>query len=161
MKVYIRNQQRLIKVNRQKTARLLRKALNLLPLPRAEISLLFVNDRRMRLLNHDYRGVDRTTDVLSFPLYNAKELKAEVKKLSHLSTSGLQTLSNILPLGDIVINLHKAKQQALENGLSFDEELKRLLIHGLLHLLGYDHEKGKNAKKTMQRKSRELFEELQ
>ena len=161
MKVYIRNQQRLIKVNRQKTASLLRKALNLLPLPRAEISLLFVNDRRMRLLNHDYRGVDRTTDVLSFPLYNAKELKAEFKKLSHLSTSGLQTLSDILPLGDIVINLHKAKQQALENGLSFDEELKRLLIHGLLHLLGYDHEQGKNAARKMQRRSEELFEELQ
>ena len=115
----------------------------------------------MRLLNHDYRGVDRTTDVLSFPLYNAKELKAEVKKLSHLSTSGLQTLSDILPLGDIVINLHKAKRQALENGLSFDEELKRLLIHGLLHLLGYDHEQGKNAARKMQRRSEELFEELQ
>jgi len=115
----------------------------------------------MRLLNHDYRGVDRTTDVLSFPLYNAKELKAEVKKLSHLSTSGLQTLSDILPLGDIVINLHKAKRQALEGGLSFDEELKRLLIHGLLHLLGYDHEQGKNAARKMQRRSEELFEELQ
>lgn len=161
MKVYIRNQQRLIKVNRQKTARLLRKALNLLQLPRAEISILFVNNRRMRVLNCDYRGVDRTTDVLSFPLYSAEELKAEVKKPSHVCTSDMQILPDLLPLGDIVINLQKAKQQALENRLSFDDELKRLIIHGLLHLLGYDHEQGKDADRRMQRKSRALFEMLQ
>ena len=114
----------------------------------------------MRLLNLQYRGVDRTTDVLSFPLYSAEELKAEVKKLSHICTADIQTSSDVLPLGDIVINLHKAKRQALENSLPFDEELKRLLVHGLLHLLGYDHEQGKHAAGRMQRKSRELFEKL-
>jgi len=114
----------------------------------------------MRLLNLQYRGVDRTTDVLSFPQYRAEELKAEVKKLSRACTSDIQTSSDVLPLGDIVINLHKAKRQALENSLAFDEELKKLLIHGLLHLLGYDHEQGNQAAGRMQRKSRELFEML-
>jgi len=114
----------------------------------------------MRLLNLQYRGVNRTTDVLSFPQYSDEELKAEIKQLSHVCTSDLQTSSDVLPLGDIVINLHKAKRQALENSLAFDEELKRLLIHGLLHLLGYDHEQGKYAAGRMQRKSRELFKEL-
>lgn len=101
----------------------------------------------MRLLNLQYRGVDRTTDVLSFPQIDVST------QLSALS-------SQHFLLGDIVINLHKAKQQALENRLAFDEELKRLLIHGLLHLLGYDHEQGKHAAGRMQRKSRELFEKL-
>jgi len=114
----------------------------------------------MRLLNLRFRGIDRTTDVLSFPQYGAEELKDEVKRLSHVSTSGLRVSSNVLPLGDLVINLHKAQRQALENRLSVDEELKRLLVHGLLHLVGYDHELGKNAARSMQRKSRELFEKL-
>jgi probable rRNA maturation factor len=169
MKIYIRNQQRRIKVNTQKTARLLRKTLDLLQLPRAEISLLFVNDRRMRLLNLQYRGVDRTTDVLSFPQMGAEELKsrsAEVFSrlrkplMPGMKPSDVQSSAFSLLLGDIVINLHKAKQQALENRLAFDEELKRLLIHGLLHLLGYDHEQGKHTAGKMQRKSRELFEKL-
>ncbi len=112
----------------------------------------------MRLLNLRYRGIDRTTDVLSFPQYSAAELKDEVKKLSHIRTSDIQTSYGVLPLGDLVINLHKAQRQALENKLSVDEELKRLLVHGILHLIGYDHELGKNAARSMQKKSRELFE---
>jgi probable rRNA maturation factor len=115
----------------------------------------------MRLLNLRYRGIDRTTDVLSFPQYGVEELKAEVKKLSHECTSDLRTSSDVLPLGDLVINLHKAKRQAFENRLSVDEELKRLLVHGMLHLVGYDHELGKNAAASMQKKSRELLEKLQ
>ena len=68
MKVYIKNQQRLIKVNQQRIRSLLKKILRLLGLHKAELSILFVNDRRMRILNRQYRGVDKTTDVLSFPL---------------------------------------------------------------------------------------------
>ena len=170
MKIYIRNQQRRIKVNTQKTARLLRKTLNLLHLPRAEISLLFVNDRRMRLLNLQYRGVDRTTDVLSFPQMGAEELKsrsAEVFSrlrkplMPGLKPSDVPSSAFSLLLGDIVINLHKARQQALENMLAFDEELKRLIIHGLLHLLGYDHEQGSYDEKKMRRKERELLNALE
>lgn len=121
------------------------------------------------MLNRQYRLIDRTTDVLSFPQFSAKELKAKVMKqttspslerLSHLYTSDLQTSSFILPLGDIVINLHKAKRQAEENGLTLNEELKRLLIHGLLHLLGHDHEKGSDAGKKMKALSNKLLREM-
>lgn len=110
----------------------------------------------MRLLNRQYRGIDRTTDVLSFPQYSAEELKIEIGKFSQVRTADLQTSSDHLPLGDLVINLHMAKRQAFDNRLSVDEEVKRLITHGMLHLLGYDHEQGKNAARKMRMKSNEL-----
>ena len=148
MKVYIKNRQRLLKVNQRKTASFLRKALQTLRLHKAELSILFVNDDRMKSLNRQYRGIDRTTDVLSFPQEDT------------VSFRDLKPESDIV-LGDIVINLHKAKRQAEENGLSFNEEMKRLLVHGLLHLLGYDHEKGRHAERKMKEKSKRLLEELE
>ena len=137
MKVYIKNQQRSIKLNQQKIVKLLRKALQLLRLQKAELSILFVNDRTMKMLNRTFRGVDKTTDVLSFPQLSAEEPKSvsAIVKTSELVNS--QT-SELL-LGDIVINLQRAIKQAIEHGITLNEELKRLTIHGLLHLLGYDH----------------------
>jgi probable rRNA maturation factor len=143
MKVYIKNQQKRIKVSHRTIAGLLRKALRLLGLHRAELSILFVNDRRMRILNHQYRGMDKTTDVLSFPL--------------HEEIQDARLISHPLALGDIVINLHKAKRQAEENSCSLNEELKRLLIHGLLHLIGYDHEQSRYLKIKMQEMGFELM----
>jgi probable rRNA maturation factor len=147
MKVYIKNQQRLIKVNQQRITRLLTKALRLLGLHRAELSIFFVNDIRMRILNREYRGVDRTTDVLSF---------TQIALSSQLSALSSQHFI----LGDIVINLHKANRQAMEYGTTLNEELKRLLIHGLLHLIGYDHEMGKYADRKMQKKAQDLFNKI-
>ncbi|MEW6053067.1 MAG: rRNA maturation RNase YbeY [Nitrospirota bacterium] len=143
MKVSIRNQQRLVKANQQKITGLLRKALRHLGLRRAEISVLLVSDRRMRVLNRTYRRVDRTTDVLSFPQTDAG---------FRLSDAG----NHHLLLGDIVINLHKAKRQASEYGTSFHDELSRLLVHGLLHLIHYDHEINRYQKERMETKEREL-----
>ena len=148
MKVYIKNQQRLLKVNQQKIASLLRKALHLLRLHRAELSILFVNDRRMRVLNSQYRGVDRTTDVLSFP------------QSADFSIHDSRFTTHEFVLGDIVINLPRAKKQAIENGLTFNEELKRLLIHGLLHLIGFDHERNQYAETKMQKKSKEILNQI-
>jgi probable rRNA maturation factor len=114
-------------------------------------------------LNYQYRGIDRTTDVLSFPQDSAEELKSRAAKVPfrvRFRTSGLQTSDRIFPLGDIVINLHKAERQANEYGLTLNEELKRLLIHGLLHLTGYDHEKGGYAEKKMKNKTRYLLARL-
>ena len=147
MKVYIKNQQRLIRVNQQRIRSLLRKALRLLGLRRAELSILFVNDRRMRILNRQHRGIDRTTDVLSFP---------QIAHSSQLSALSLQQFV----LGDIVINLHKAKKQAAEYGLTLDEELKKLLIHGLVHLLGYNHEKSRQHENKMEKKEKELLDAI-
>ena len=90
--------------------------------------------------------MDKTTDVLSFPLYE------EIQKV--------KLIPHTFALGDIVINLHKAKRQAEENGFSLDEELNRLLIHGLLHLLGYDHEQSRYLKIKMQKMEFELLNKL-
>ena len=115
--------------------------LRLLGLKDAELSLLLVDDRRMRRLNYKYRGIDRTTDVLSFP---QQELPATFNFM----------------LGDVVINLQATKRQAPEHGLSFNEELRWLLVHGVLHLIGYDHEKSKYAERKMRAMERELLAHL-
>jgi len=85
-------------------------------------SIAFISDRRMRELNKFFRGKDTTTDVLSFP-YEPDEF--DVDKTN---------------LGDIVISAEQAQRQAKENGLTLDNEIKQLILHGILHLCGYDHE---------------------
>ena len=88
-------------------------------------TVAFVSDVAMRKLNRDFRGKDSTTDVLSFPHFDAVEK-------DHADF-----------LGDIAISVEVAARQAKENGLSLDEEIKQLILHGLLHLCGYDHETDK------------------
>lgn len=97
-------------------------------LRRAEISLSLLSDAKMRAINKQWRGKDSTTDVLSFPLLEARELAAVLR-------AGPEFL-----LGDVVIALGRAKEQALEHGVSLRQELDLLLVHGILHLLGLDHE---------------------
>jgi rRNA maturation RNase YbeY len=102
--------------------------------------------------------------VLSFP-----QIKAEAKKIRSCEDkqiikkkSQLLNFSTSQPLvvGDIVINLQQAKRQAKEHGMTFYEELTRLLIHGLLHLLGYDHERNKYHARKMRRIEKELIEAI-
>ncbi len=104
----------------------------------------------MRALNRHYRGVDRTTDVLSFPQQEGYKLQV----------TSCKSKDKKLLLGDLVINLHKVKRQAEEYELGFYEELKRLMIHGLLHLLGYDHERSKYSRRKMEEKELKLLEKI-
>jgi probable rRNA maturation factor len=134
-------------------------ALRLLGLQKSELSILFVNDRRMRILNRQFRGVDRTTDVLSFQQQNA-EVRKSGKKRGSLMTSEFQTSQYRLILGDIVVSLQRCKKQASQHGLTFDEELRRTAVHGLLHLVGYDHEKSRYQRSKMESKERELLKGL-
>ena len=92
---------------------------------RGEVALALVGDRKMRALNHRYRGVDRATDVLAFPAERSRALRAP---------RGAPRI-----LGDIVIATGVARRQARAAGQPLDTELRRLALHGLLHLLGYDH----------------------
>lgn len=117
--------------------------------------MLFVSDRRMRTLNVTYRGIDRTTDVLSFPQYDSNELNQKPS-----ANSLLVTRHSLLPLGDIVISPVKARSQAGEHGATFYEEVSRLLIHGLLHLLGYEHEENAYQARKMRKMEEELIENL-
>ncbi|NWF75019.1 MAG: rRNA maturation RNase YbeY [Nitrospirae bacterium] len=164
MKVLLKNQQKRIVINPERIKKVLKKAFKLLNLQKAELSILFVNDRRMRALNRQYRGVDRTTDVLAFPQQEGYKLKVASYRLKNkedfLRNSLPFTHNSPLVLGDIVINIHKAKCQANEFGLTFYDELNRLLIHGLLHLLYYDHEKSRYHNQKMRKKEKELLNRI-
>ena len=120
----------------------------------AELSILLVDDSRMRRLNYKYRGIDRATDVLSFPQmsYSVKRKALSVKSYNAINAQRTTLL------GDVVINLQAVKRQAPEHGLSFNEELRWLLVHGVLHLIGYDHERSKYAERKMRTKEKELLE---
>ncbi len=96
----------------------------------AECGLLLVGDRTMARLNERYRGISRSTDVLSFPMREG---------LFESLSPGL--------LGDVVISAETADRQARAAGRSLREELAALLIHGVLHLLGYDHQTRSEARK--------------
>ena len=107
----------------------------------AELGILFVGDQRMRSLNRQYRGKDRTTDVLAFAMREAPH-----------SSSSL--------LGDVVIAVPTAARQAKEGQRSLDEELTVLLVHGILHLCGYDHERSEKEARRMQRRERMILGSL-
>jgi len=153
MKVYIENRQKQITINQQKIKRDSAALLRNLRLENAELSILLVNDSLMKELNHKFRGLDKTTDVLSFP-------QQELSTGSYQSTThGLSAKkSEDFVLGDIVINLQAAKRQSPEHQMSFTDEMRWLLIHGILHLIGYDHEKSKYAEGKMRQKEKELLE---
>jgi rRNA maturation RNase YbeY len=106
--------------------------------PGSELSIELVGDGRMRRLNRTYRKKDRTTDVLAFPMRDA-------------------TNPHPALLGDVVIAVPTAARQAREAGRSLDEELAALLIHGVLHLCGYDHERGEREARRMARRERAVF----
>lgn len=99
-----------------------------------EVSISFVNNEEMRSLNKEYRNIDKETDVLSFPLveFIEEELNAEDENAEYIEEE--------IALGDIVISMEKALEQSEEYGHSFNRELAFLLVHGMLHLLGYDHD---------------------
>ena len=86
-------------------------------------TVAFVSDKKMRELNNQYREKDKTTDVLSFP-FEPDEFDFSVEET----------------LGDIIISAEQAARQAEENKLTFEREIKQLILHGILHLCGYDHE---------------------
>lgn len=101
-----------------------------------EFSVAFVSDRRMKELNSFFRGKTSTTDVLSFP-HETDEFDSVVRPDAKASDGEIQNRDY---LGDIVISVEQAQKQAGENGLTLENEVKQLILHGLLHLCGYDHE---------------------
>jgi rRNA maturation RNase YbeY len=115
-----------------------RRLLRALRLPDAELSLVLVSDREMRALNRRWRGRDRSTDVLSFAQ----------REGPGGAPDGV--------LGDVVISVDTARRQAAERGSTLAREADRLLIHGLLHLLGYDHERSEAEARRMRRRELSL-----
>ena len=106
------------------------------------MGLTLVTDAAIHEMNRTYRGVDRPTDVLSFPLLDFSEEYEELDADSWQEEADpdMDPESGELLLGDIVISLETAARQAEAYGHSFQREVGYLLVHGMMHLMGYDHE---------------------
>ena len=111
----------------------------------AEISLTVCDNEYIQSINKQFRDIDRATDVLSFPMYEAGEWEDEGE-------------FGPIPLGDIVISLERTAAQAEELGHSFLREAAFLAIHSTLHLLGYDHERSKEDDEEQCRRQRAVIE---
>lgn len=123
-----------------------------------EVSLLFVDNDEIREINNKYRGIDKATDVLSFPQISYP--KDKVFKDVYLNHKfSIQDLDgDLLLLGDIVLSLEKAEEQRLDYGHSFFRECSYLVVHSVLHLLGYDHMKDEEKAKMREREEAILSE---
>ena len=109
-----------------------------------ELSLVITDDAEIHELNRTYRGVDNPTNVLSFPMQ-----EGEFSQI----TPGL--------LGDVVISCDTAQKEADQAGITLEERMSQLLIHGILHLLGFDHEAGPDQARQMEEKSLLLLRNLE
>jgi len=117
--------------------------------PPYEVSLVFTDSDTVRRLNRDYRGVDEPTDVIAFHMLSQKET----------SPPFVLPPDGVTRLGEVIISYPQAVEQAKEQGHSVNKELALLIIHGILHLLGYDHEQPEEEAK-MRAKEKELLEKV-
>lgn len=109
-----------------------------------DVSLSFVDNKEIHELNKMYRGIDRATDVLSFPMLSDDEFEIELEEKS---------------LGDIVISLERAFEQSIDYNHSFEREVCFLVCHSMFHLLGYDHDTEENTKE-MREKEEHILNKL-
>ena len=141
MKIWIRNRQKHIPLDLKKIRRAAKRILTELGLLEAEISLLFVNDLQIQALNRKHLRRDEPTNVLAFPMREGE----------------FSTLHPHL-LGDLVISVETAKRQSSRFGLNDMEMVILLMVHGVLHLIGYEHEGTKKGAREMTLKQKELFD---
>lgn len=114
------------------------------------ITVTFTTPEQIRKINKKYRKIDKSTDVLSFPMFEKQELDKKIKNNDFLFED---------MLGDIIISIEKVKEQAEEYGHSFERELSYMLVHGFYHLMGYDHIKEED-KKIMRPKEEKILNDL-
>lgn len=141
--IYYRNDVRRSGVNGRALVATARQLLTAVGEGGATLSLSLVNDREIRSLNEKYRGKDAATDVLSFPLEHKAAASAQAERL----------------LGDVVISVDTARRQADVYDAPLQREIYRLLIHGLLHLKGHDHEEA-GERRVMRREERRLADAI-
>lgn len=124
-----------------------------------EVSLVFVDNDEIREINNENRGIDRATDVLSFPIldYPKDKVYKEVYKEEKFDETFLD--GDDLVIGDIVLSLEKALEQSKEYNHSFEREASYLVVHSVLHLLGYDHME-EEEKKRMRGREEEILNKL-
>lgn len=148
LKLFTRNDQSIFKVPpslRALVKRAVKEALKYEGFDKnTEVSVTFTDNKGICELNREYRNIDRETDVLSFPMYEGEELN---------------DLDNVT-LGDIVLSLEKAKEQAESYEHSFEREVAFLTVHSVLHLLGYDHERSEDEEKDMFFRQEEILKNM-
>ncbi len=143
MPISIQNRQKKERVNRRQLLRWGRQILSLQGCEDGELGIIFVSDRRIRTYNRAYRNHDKPTDVLAFPM-----------------REGIG--GNLHPtfLGDVMISVETAARDARTAGRPFQEQIRILLIHGILHLMGYDHERSAVEARRMRRQEGILLNAL-
>ncbi len=143
-KVSVLNRQARVPVDRRKIGAAARRILKTLGYGGYELAVVLVDDREITRLNRQYFRRNRPTNVISFPMLEKTPSPLRVRVL-----------------GDVVISSETAEREAAEVGKKTEDEVLFLLIHGILHLVGYDHEKGGKDRAEMEAKERELFAWLQ
>ena len=113
----------------------------------ADVSVTFVSDAGIRRFNREYRGIDRATDVLSFPLFEGGDVEDAFDGEEY-------------QLGDVVLSLERARAQSELYGHSFEREVAFLCVHSALHLMGYDHERGESDEQDMRCRQRDIMKIL-
>ncbi|MCF8067344.1 MAG: rRNA maturation RNase YbeY [Desulfobacterales bacterium] len=140
MEVLIKNNQNRHPISKMEIRKTVQLILNGLDYPDAELSLLITDDSEMASFNSRYRGKEGSTNVISFPMQEGE-------------------FSDISPdlLGDVVISVDTAEREAKEMSIEFKDRLNELLVHGILHLVGYDHEQSEKETLVMEAKTEELM----
>lgn len=145
MKIQIENRQKSQRIAKLPLRKVAQRILSALECPEAELSIVIVDDAQIREINRDYLQRDKSTNVISFAMQEGEG-------------AGIQPSL----LGDVVISAQTAARDAEEAGLPFISELYFLLLHGILHLVGYDHERGTEQEAAeMEVKEQEIFALLQ
>lgn len=144
MKLQIENNQNKIKIDKRRIRSTVLRIMRILDCADKEISLSFIDDEKIKKLNEEYLGKSKPTNVISFPLQEGE-------------------YSDINPniMGDIVISTETAQRDALRGNLTLSQEIDFLIIHGILHLLGYNHENTTSEETNkMRKKEKDLFKVL-
>ena len=126
---------------------------------KCEVSLLFVDNEEIKEINKETRGIDRETDVLSFPMLDYEDKKVFKEIYKDYKFSQVDFDGEELVLGDIVLSLEKALEQSKEFNHSYEREASYLVVHSVLHLLGYDHMEY-DEKSVMRGREEEILNKL-
>jgi probable rRNA maturation factor len=140
MEILTDNRQSKHKISKKKIKKTVQAILNALDFPEGEISILFVDDPQIEELNQKYRNRKGPTNVIAFAMREGE-------------------FSDLTPhlLGDVVISTDTVAREAQNFGVPFERRINELLVHGILHLFGYDHEKSEGDTRKMEQKSKELL----
>lgn len=150
VRIYIKNEQSVLKIGffvKTLIERCCRTVLRIEQFKKnVEVSVLFVDDEKIKILNKKYRNLNRSTDVLSFPMFDDFNFESDGR--------------GFVVLGDVVISTQTAVRQAKEYGHSIEREIAFLFVHSMLHLLGYDHETSEFNLKLMRFKEKLVLKKL-